>query len=207
MIPPNMDREGFAKRSRLGAEQLSRIARATGEKRQELIVEWAEKLYDAHAQSRMGLVKSSGDIPRLRADFGLYVSGTVMPMLAEARPDDHELEAIRLAIAGRKSEWLARIILDLPAEGAVEEKASPAAKGSRAGSKDPIALKRRAQVDDHIEDVSRGKKKRLLRSDIWKAAGYSSATEFERWQRNDPRSSKANDRSFVRVLTERPHPK
>jgi hypothetical protein len=200
-----MDREEFAKRKRLGADYLSRIARATGEKRQELIVEWAEKLYDAHAQSRMSLVKSSGDIPRLRADFGLFVSGTVMPMLADARLDDRELEAIRLAIAGRESEWLARIIPGLPAENAVEEPPSRAAKGSRAGSKDPIALKRRARVDDYIDEVSCRMNEHLFRSAIWKAAGYRSATAFERWQRNDPRSSKAHDRSFVRVLTEKPH--
>jgi hypothetical protein len=205
MIPPNMDREEFAKRKRLGADYLSRIARATGEKRQELIVEWAEKLYDAHAQSRMRLVKSSGDIPRLQADFALFVSGTVMPMLAEARPDDRELEAIRLAIAGRASEWLARIIQGLPAEGVVEGPPSRAAKGARAGSKDPIALQRRARVDDYIDEVSRIKKKHILRSAIWKTAGYENATAFERWQRNDPRSTKAHDRSFARVLTERPH--
>ena len=47
MIPSHMDREQFAERKVLGAAYLARIARATGEKRQELLVEWAEKLYDA----------------------------------------------------------------------------------------------------------------------------------------------------------------
>ena len=65
--------------------------------------------------------------------------------------------------------------------------------------------KRRAQVDEYIEEVFRVKKKRIFRNAIWKAAGYREATEFERWQRNDPRSSKKHDSDFTSVLTEKPH--
>jgi hypothetical protein len=198
-----MDREAFAKRKRLCAEYLSRIARATSEKRPELMAEWAEKLYKPQAGRGMNLVKSLSDIPPLLVDLRLYYSGTVVPLLAEARPNDFESEAIRLAIAGQESECLATIILRLPAEAATEENSSRAAKGAPVGSEDPIAAKRRAQVDQYIDEVFRTKKKRIFRSDIWKAAGYGDATAFERWQRNDPRTSTQHERSFTRVLTER----
>src|ERR1700693_5622318 len=105
MIPRNMNREEFAERKRLGTEYPSRIARAPAEKRKELMVEWAEKLYDAYAQRRMGLPESLDDIPRLLLDLRLYYSGTVVPLVAAARPDDFESEAISLAIAGRESYW------------------------------------------------------------------------------------------------------
>jgi hypothetical protein len=65
---PDFDREEFAERKRLGADYLAQIARATVTNRQELIVEWAEKLYDAHAQRRTGLVKSWGDFSQLRTE-------------------------------------------------------------------------------------------------------------------------------------------
>jgi hypothetical protein len=156
----------------------------------------AEKLCDAYARGRVDLMESPADISRLLLDFRLYSSGTVMPLLAEARPDDFAIEAIRFAIAGRESEWLAV---------AAEKNSHRAAKGARAGSMDPIAAKRRAQVDEYIAEVLRVTKKRIFRRDFWKAAGYSDATAFERWQRNDSRSSKADDRAFTRVLTEKPH--
>jgi hypothetical protein len=60
-----MDRERFAEHKRLGAEYLARIARASAAERKELLVEWAEKLYDAHAQRRMDLLKSLDDISLL----------------------------------------------------------------------------------------------------------------------------------------------
>ena len=205
MIPPKMDRERFAERKRLGFEYLARIARASAAERKQLLVEWAEKLYDAHTQRRMDLLKSLDDISPFLADLGLYYSGTIEPLLAEARPDDSESEAIRLAIAGRNDYWLEKIALRFPVEAAAEENSGRAAKGAWAGSGDPIAAKRRAQVDEYIEEVFRVKKKRIFRKAIWKAAGYRGATEFERWQRNEPRSSKKHDRDFTRVLTEKPH--
>jgi hypothetical protein len=201
-----MDREEFEERKRIGAEYLFRIARASGEKRRELLVEWAEKLYDARANLRMSLVKSVDDLPPLLAELRLLYSGTVMPLLAAAQPNDSEAEAIRLALEGRESECLAELMRRLPAEAAAEENSGGAAQGAPAGKReDPIAAKRRARVDEYLDEVFRVKKKRIFRRDIWKTAGYQSATEFQRWQRNDPRSSKVHDRAFTRVLTEKPH--
>jgi len=121
MIPPNMNREEFAERKQLCAEYLARIARATDEHRKELFAEWAEKLFDPHVLRRSRLMKSLGDLSPLLDDLALYYSGTVIPLLAAARPNDSESEAIRLAIAGRNSAWLAKISLLFPAEAAAVE--------------------------------------------------------------------------------------
>jgi len=206
VVPRNIDREEFAERKRLGAEYLFQIARTTGEKRQELIVEWAEKLYDARAQRRTGLVKSWSDVSLLRTELFLFQSGTVMPLLAAAHPDDFEIQAIRLALEGRESNWLADIVQRFPAESAAEENSGPpAASGAPVVSEDLIAAQRRARVDEYIDGVFRCKRKHIFRSDIWRAAGYGDATAFERWQRNDRRTSKQHDKSFSRILAEKPH--
>jgi hypothetical protein len=141
------------------------------------------------------------DISLFRFDLSLYYSGTIMPLFAEARPGDVESEAIRLAIAGRDSYWLGKIALRFPVEAAAEENSGPAAKGDqRDGSPDPTAAKRRALVDAYMAEVLRVKNKRIFRSDIWKEAGYKDATAFQRWQRNDRRSSESDNRAFTRLL-------
>ena len=208
MAPPDFDREEFAEPKRLGADYLAQIARATGTKRQErqeLIVEWAEKLYDARVQRRIGLVKSWGDVSLLRADLFLFQSATVMPLLAPVHPDDFEIEAVRVALEGRESDWLADVVPHLPAEGAAAENSGADASAAPDAVKDPIAVQRKARVDEYIAEVLRVKKKRLSRTDIWKAAGYGDATAFERWQRNDSRTTKRDDRAFSKILTEKPH--
>jgi hypothetical protein len=121
MIPPNMDREEFAERKQLCAEYLARIAQATDEHRKELFAEWAEKLYDPHVRRRSRLMKSLADLSPLLDDLALYNSGTTIPLLGAARPNESESEAIRLAIAGRTSAWLAKIALLFPAEAAAVE--------------------------------------------------------------------------------------
>ena len=47
----------------------------------------------------------------------------------------------------------------------------------------------------------------FLKQDIWRAAGYEVATEFERWQRNDRKATKAADRNIRRVLREKQYRK
>jgi hypothetical protein len=68
----------------------------------------------------------------------------------------------------------------LLAEAVAEENSGRAAKGARGGSGDPIAAKRRAQLDEYIEEVFRVTKKRIFRTAIWKAAPYLDANKFER---------------------------
>jgi hypothetical protein len=66
---------------------------------------------------------------------------------------------------------------------------------------------KRELVNDYIEEVFKKTRKRINRTAIWKAAGYKTRTEFERWERDDPqkRNKTAHER-FMRILTtEKPH--
>jgi hypothetical protein len=67
----------------------------------------------------------------------------------------------------------------------------------------PTEPDRRALVDSYIQAELLRTGKRTTRTAIWKAAGYKSASEFERWQRRDSLGSKAADRNFTRIFTEK----
>jgi hypothetical protein len=204
IIPKNMDREDFAERKRVGAKFLGQIARASAGQRKGRLIAWAETLYDTHAEQRIRLLESLDDIHVLVVNLALFYSGTIIPLLAVASPDSLESEAISLAIAGRESQLLASSVLLFPAA-VTKQNSAGAAIGSRVASQDPIAAKRRAHVDAYLREVLRVTKKRISRTDFWQKAGYKEATAFERWQRNDPRSSKNDDRAFMRVLNDKPH--
>ena len=65
---------------------------------------------------------------------------------------------------------------------------------------------RRAMVNAYIEEVRLKKCIRITRKDIWTEACYRSRTEFERWQRQDPKHpNKTADKNFARILREKPH--
>ena len=66
-------------------------------------------------------------------------------------------------------------------------------------------MQRVAWVDEYIAEVLRVKSKRITKTDFWEMAGYREATPFERWQRNDPQTSKRADRAFRRILAGKPH--
>jgi len=65
---------------------------------------------------------------------------------------------------------------------------------------------RHKMVDAYIAEVLDKTGKRITRTAIWRKAGYKSRTEFERWQRQDPKrlNPSAAD-AFNRVLREKPH--
>jgi len=68
-----------------------------------------------------------------------------------------------------------------------------------------IGTERRRAVDGYIEEVLRLTGKRIIRTDIWKLARYQTRTEFERWERNDPRATHTANARFSRILSEKPH--
>ena len=72
------------------------------------------------------------------------------------------------------------------------------------GSPDSISERRQA-VDAYIEEVREATGKRITRKDFWREAGYKAPSDFERWQRNDPKTTKAAERNFDRVLRDKPH--
>ena len=70
---------------------------------------------------------------------------------------------------------------------------------------DPIAAERRRRIDNYIKEVFKISRKRITRKDIWESAKYKTATEFQRWQRNEPRSTPAIDELFTEILEKKPH--
>jgi hypothetical protein len=70
-----------------------------------------------------------------------------------------------------------------------------------------MAEDRRALVKAYIEEVRGKTGKRITKKDIWSKAGYLTRTEFERWERRDPRHpNKAADETFTRIIgIEKPH--
>ena len=65
---------------------------------------------------------------------------------------------------------------------------------------------RSSLINRYIDEVLKRTGKKITRSDIWRCAGYKTRTEFEKWQRNDPKkvNKSAADR-FGRILSEKPH--
>jgi hypothetical protein len=64
---------------------------------------------------------------------------------------------------------------------------------------------RRQAIDRYIDEVWEKKRKRITRTNIWKEGRYATRTEFERWERCDPRATKTADERFRRILREKPH--
>jgi hypothetical protein len=75
------------------------------------------------------------------------------------------------------------------------------------GQKADLSTKagRRNAIDAYMEEVFRLKAKRITRTDIWRAVHYKTRTEFERWERDDKRATKAAHERFTRMLSEKPH--
>ncbi len=89
---------------------------------------------------------------------------------------------------------------------AAEAHEQPEMNTSNDGSAQPkIHQDRKAQVNAYLETVFKATGKRITRTDIWKSARYKDGTEFERWQRHDPRTTKAGEHRFERILREKPH--
>jgi len=89
----------------------------------------------------------------------------------------------------------------------LEERAEGSAESAEGGAipeveGDSVAAERRAKVEMFISSV--GKFRAITRKDIWTVAGYSNATEFERWQRDDERATESAVHNFTRVLNMTP---
>ena len=63
-----------------------------------------------------------------------------------------------------------------------------------------------SRVAEYIAEVRRcTDRKNFSRRNFWQDLGYSDATEFERWQRDDPRTTPTAREKFERVLRTKPH--
>lgn len=68
----------------------------------------------------------------------------------------------------------------------------------------PRAAARRRAVDAYIEEGwAEGRK--IKRMDIWKQLGHDDPTEFQRWQRDDPRTTLGAAKKIERLLEKKPH--
>lgn len=63
----------------------------------------------------------------------------------------------------------------------------------------------REMVNEYIDEVYQKTGKRLLKKNIWQMARYKTRSEFERWEREDPRATRTARERFTRILTEKPH--
>jgi hypothetical protein len=63
---------------------------------------------------------------------------------------------------------------------------------------------RRDLVDKFITRVMDSTGRKIKRTDIWKVAGYTNRTEFERYQRGDTRTTNSAKANFSRILAMEP---
>ena len=132
-----------------------------------------------------------------------YLSHIVLPSLAPLDLSESDIRAIRLTVTARGEHLKAQILRRLVETEGTKTQKSATAKYAHA--KDPVAAQRRAQTDAYIDEVFRLTGRRISRTDIWKAAGYKSRTDFEQWQRNHPRATKTANERFTRIFKDKPH--
>jgi hypothetical protein len=70
---------------------------------------------------------------------------------------------------------------------------------------DSLASERRKAVQAYIDEVFEKSGKRITRAEIWRLAHYKDRTDFERWQRNDPKATRTANERFTQLLKEKPH--
>lgn len=70
---------------------------------------------------------------------------------------------------------------------------------------DPSGTDNRARIDAYLAEITQKFGTALTRADLWKSAGYTEATEFERWQSGNQRATHKARRTFEKMLRERPH--
>jgi hypothetical protein len=130
-----------------------------------------------------------------------------MALLDPVQLSEAEVEAIRLAVAGPRQDWLGIVVTrstpaEIPSAGpsGVESDQSPAIPIDQPAAaqtdKDRIKMERRRAVDAYVAECRKAGIK-TTRVDIWKKAGYRSRIEFERWQRNDARATDTADRTSL----------
>jgi hypothetical protein len=121
------------------------------------------------------------------------------------RPASAEAQSLWESVHARVQRWIDKGYRHLahqqPEEVLTEE--SPPVTGPNFGKNGPA---RRAAVDAYLEEVFKKTNKRIIRKDFWMAASYKARTEFERWERDDPKyPNQSADKAFTRVLTQKPH--
>ena len=88
----------------------------------------------------------------------------------------------------------------------IEPNVSPAASpGALPVDGVTVVEERRAAVDRYLAEATAHLGRPVTRKEFWKKAGYEDSSEFQRWQRGDPRTTTTAAENFARVLKEKPH--
>jgi hypothetical protein len=83
---------------------------------------------------------------------------------------------------------------------------TPECTGQATHASEAVECDRRAAVDAYIAAVYAKTGEHITRTSIWKSAGYKSRSEFEKWERNDPkRRNMTADMRFRQILAKKPH--
>jgi hypothetical protein len=74
----------------------------------------------------------------------------------------------------------------------------PADSGISAASHSSTS--RRSRIESYLVALNDSTDLKITKTDLWRVAGYSDATEFERFQRDDPKATKSAVQAFERIL-------
>jgi hypothetical protein len=75
---------------------------------------------------------------------------------------------------------------------------------SHSFERDPHPLSTLDRVNAYVTEVTKRRGKRFLKREIW-CQWYRAPSEFERWQRDDARTTHTARTRFEKVLKEKPH--
>ncbi len=95
-------------------------------------------------------------------------------------------------------EWLGYI--ERLEKAATDEQARKTEHAAPGEQSQGIRVERRTLVDNFIAAVLKSTGRKTNRKDIWIVAGYGDATEFQRFQRHDTRTTSSAVANFSRVL-------
>lgn len=149
------------------------------------------------ATAYVGWLREYADASLQAVDHGLRRHQLISP---EDLETDRIVEDLELRLIARVEHWRAEMPVQIAKWEAYWRK-------RRRLEPPPLntAAERKRAVAEYIAEVSAKTQRRVTRKDLWLAVRYRTATEFERWQRGDPRTTKAAKERFDRLLTERPH--
>jgi len=63
---------------------------------------------------------------------------------------------------------------------------------------------RQSMVDEFIDRVRRETGREITRTDLARAAKHKTPRQFQRWQRGDPKATRADNINFSRILAQEP---
>jgi hypothetical protein len=198
--------------TRQAEEEMSRLLASLSAKRPTepvayctWLIELCIKKYDIWAKRAIHVVWSD---PAVRAyDQWLFNYAESWLRLVNEKtfvpiPMEFFLNELRLGLIARMQWWKAEARRYLTEQ----EKHREALKAKKVEiAKSDFRTDRRKAVDAYIEEVRQKTGKKITRTDIWKAARYRTRTEFERWERCDPRATNTANERFTRILSEKPH--